>query len=207
MATTAASGIVFVSLALLNRAGATRDIDRVTVLWLRDYHTPWLDLIGSVDDVLLRVAPTFAVAVAIAVLLFWIGPRWEWIAPLFILVTAIIEFIAKHSFSRLITMNEILSAARELLGGHYQTAASFPSGHVARAFFLAAIGAYVLPRGLAIPIYCIAVLTFVARMYTEAHKLSDVVAGASLGIFVASAAVLLARYFELRTRKHSNPER
>lgn len=207
MATTAASGLAFVTLALLNRAGATRDIDRVTVLWLRDYHTPWLDLIGSVDDVLLRVTPTFAVAVAIAVLVFWIGPRWAWISPLFILVTGIIEFVAKHSFSRPITMGEILSAARELLGGQYHTAASFPSGHVARAFFLAAIGAYVLPRGVAILFYCVAALTLVARMYTEAHKLSDVVAGAALGIFVASGAVLLATYVDLRSRRDPHPER
>jgi membrane-associated phospholipid phosphatase len=208
MATTLASGVVFGILAFLNRVGATRDIDRATLLWLRDYRTQWLDLVGSLDEVLLRVTPTFAVAVAIAVALFWIGPRWAWISPLFILVTGIIEFIAKHSFSRPITMGEILAAARELLGGQYHTAASFPSGHVARAFFLATIGAYVLPRGVAISFYCVAAVTLVARMYTESHRLSDVVAGAALGIFVASSAVLLVSYLSLwRSRKDSLPER
>jgi membrane-associated phospholipid phosphatase len=207
MATTVASGAAYASLAILNRAGMTRDVDRATFFWLRDYHSTWLDVVGSVDDVLLRVAPTFAVAVALAVLLIRIGPRWVWIAPLFILVTGVIEFLTKHSLSRPITMSEILSAARELLGGHYHTAASFPSGHVARAFFLATIGAYALPRGLAILFYGVAVVTFVARMYTEAHKLSDVVAGAALGIFIASCALSVATFMDLRSRKSADPER
>jgi membrane-associated phospholipid phosphatase len=207
IATTVASGAAYVSLAILNRAGLTRDIDRATFFWLRDYHTAWLDLIGSLDDLLLRVTPTFAVAVALAVLLIRIGSRWAWIAPLFILATGVAEFLTKHSFSRPLTMSEILSAARELLGGHYQTAASFPSGHVARAFFLATIGAYLLPRGLAILFYCVAVGTLVARMYTEAHKLSDVVGGAALGIFIGSGAVLLASFLDIRSRRAAHPER
>lgn len=199
IATTVTSGAIYLSLAILNRAGLTRDIDRATFLWLQDYHTQWLDLIGSLDDVLLRVIPTFAVAVALAVLLIRIGPRWAWIAPLFILGTGVIEFLTKHSLSRPISVGEILSAARELLGGHYQTAASFPSGHVARAFFLATIGAYLPPRGLAIVFYCVAGTTLIARMYTEAHRLSDVVGGAALGIFVGSGAVLLARFLNVRS--------
>lgn len=207
IATTVASGAFYLSLAVFNRAGLTRDIDRATFLWLRDYHTQWLDLIGSVDDVLLRVIPTFAVGIALAVLLIRIGPRWAWIAPLFILGTGVIEFVTKHSFSRPITMSEILSAARELLGGHYQTAASFPSGHVARAFFLATIGAYLLPRGLAILFYCVAGTALIARMYTEAHRLSDVLAGAALGIFVGSFAIALTTFIDLRSRKPSGPER
>jgi membrane-associated phospholipid phosphatase len=104
-------------------------------------------------------------------------------------------------------MGEIFSAAQELLGGHYHTAASFPSGHVARAFFLATIGAYLLPRGVAFFFYLVGAVTLMARMYTESHRLSDVVAGAVLGIFIASSGVLLASHVDLRSRREPTPGR
>ena len=62
---------------------------------------------------------------------------------------------------------------------------SFPSGHAARAFLIATIATGLGPPGLAIALWIWAPLVGLARVAMGVHYLSDIVAGALLGILVA----------------------
>jgi len=62
---------------------------------------------------------------------------------------------------------------------------SFPSGHAARAFLIAAIAAGLGPAWLAIALWIWAPLVSLARVAMGVHYLSDIAAGAVLGIIVA----------------------
>lgn len=61
---------------------------------------------------------------------------------------------------------------------------SFPSGHAARSFLIAVVGAALAPPWLAVALWVWAPLVALARAAMGVHYLSDVVAGAVLGIVV-----------------------
>ena len=62
---------------------------------------------------------------------------------------------------------------------------SFPSGHAARSFFIAVVAAWFGPAGLAILLWLWAPLVALARVAMGVHYVSDIVAGAVLGVIVA----------------------
>ena len=62
---------------------------------------------------------------------------------------------------------------------------SFPSGHAARAFLIAVIASALAPAWLATLLWIWAPLVALARVAMGVHYLSDVVAGAVLGMVVA----------------------
>ncbi|MGE5641976.1 MAG: phosphatase PAP2 family protein [Byssovorax cruenta] len=62
---------------------------------------------------------------------------------------------------------------------------SFPSGHAARAFLIAAIASALAPAWLATLLWIWAPLVSVARVAMGVHYISDVIAGAALGVVVA----------------------
>jgi len=62
---------------------------------------------------------------------------------------------------------------------------SFPSGHAARAFLIAAVASALGPTWLAILLWIWAPLVAIARVAMGVHYMSDIVAGAILGVIVA----------------------
>ncbi len=62
---------------------------------------------------------------------------------------------------------------------------SFPSGHAARAFLIAAIASFLGPPWLALLLWGWAPLVSLARVAMGVHYISDVLAGAIVGIIVA----------------------
>ena len=62
---------------------------------------------------------------------------------------------------------------------------SFPSGHAARAFLIATIATSLGPTWLAAVLWIWAPLVAIARVAMGVHYLSDILAGAVLGIVVA----------------------
>jgi len=62
---------------------------------------------------------------------------------------------------------------------------SFPSGHAARSFLIATLGTLLGPGWLAVILWIWAPLVSLARVAMGVHYLSDVVAGAVVGIFAA----------------------
>ncbi len=66
---------------------------------------------------------------------------------------------------------------------------SFPSGHTAAAFAVAAVVAHHLGTKAAVPAYALAGLTAIARMEDRRHYLSDVLFGAAIGLTAGDVAV------------------
>ena len=62
---------------------------------------------------------------------------------------------------------------------------SFPSGHAARAFLIAVIATALAPAWLGILLWVWAPLVSVARVAMGVHYVSDIVAGAILGVVIA----------------------
>jgi membrane-associated phospholipid phosphatase len=62
---------------------------------------------------------------------------------------------------------------------------SFPSGHAARAFMIAVVASALVPTWLALLLWIWAPLVAVARVAMGVHYVSDIVAGAILGVVVA----------------------
>lgn len=184
-----ASGAVFVGVTLLYRAGAVREIDHQVAVRLSEVRAGWLDIVGNANDVLFRPTPSFVAAILLAIILWRFGPPWSWLAPLAIVVSALAEVVVKNGWSQILHPRALLEDIQVLFGFHLHAPSSFPSGHVTRALFLAVVILAFLPRKLSIPFGLLALSCVFARMYVEAHKLSDVVAGAALGTAVASAAV------------------
>jgi membrane-associated phospholipid phosphatase len=197
-------GAIFVAIALAHRAGLTQGLDHATNVLLGSIDNSTLDAIGQADDGLARVIPTFAVAGLMSFVLAWKGRRWAWIVPLFIAFTGIVEFLAKLGLGRGLHLAEILAAAREFIGFRYHTGASFPSGHVARTVFLATAALPHFSLWVALPLVSFAALTFAARLYTEAHSLSDVLGGAALGMGAAFAGLWLRAILSSRSASRSN---
>lgn len=69
---------------------------------------------------------------------------------------------------------------------------SFPSGHAARAFLIAAIASAFGPPWLAIALWVWAPLVSLARVAMGVHYLSDIVAGMLLGLFSAWVGLQLS---------------
>ena len=63
---------------------------------------------------------------------------------------------------------------------------SFPSGHAATAFAAAALVGALRPR-LRVPLYAVAALVALSRVYLGVHYWLDVIAGAALGIAIGLA--------------------
>jgi membrane-associated phospholipid phosphatase len=72
-------------------------------------------------------------------------------------------------------------------GALYRTADphSFPSGHAARAFLIAVISSFFGPPWLMVALWVWAPLVCLARVAMGVHYVSDVVAGAVIGVIVA----------------------
>ena len=69
---------------------------------------------------------------------------------------------------------------------------SFPSGHSATSFACAAVLASLAPR-LRVPLYALAVLIALSRLYNGDHFPLDVLAGAALGSIVAVVVLRVSR--------------
>jgi undecaprenyl-diphosphatase len=80
--------------------------------------------------------------------------------------------------------------------GGVPNSSSFPSGHAATAFAAATVVAILMPR-LRTPVLALAALVAFSRVYLGVHFLSDVLAGAVLGIvaglLVSAVGLRLAR--------------
>jgi undecaprenyl-diphosphatase len=71
---------------------------------------------------------------------------------------------------------------------HLPQTASFPSGHAATSFACAATLARFAPRrAVAVTLYVLAALIAFSRVYVGVHYPLDVIAGAVLGLLVATA--------------------
>lgn len=153
-----------------------------------------LDVIGSVIGLFgqaeVTVGLAFGLAVARARRLGVAG-----LVPLLILATIAIEAVLKMAVPHPAPPLDRARTVELIPFVHVSFAGSFPSGHVARAAFLAGI-----VRGVPFAVRAAAVLLMVAsRLYLGEHWLSDVLGGLALGLAVSA----LAAWLEARMLKRS----
>jgi undecaprenyl-diphosphatase len=119
----------------------------------------------------------------VGILFVWFVGNPFWKSQAFMLgasviVTAILVLVIKFSVKRRRPEGE--------WGGIYRSTDphSFPSGHAARSFMLAAMAVCLGPGWFAVILAVWAPLVGLARVAMGVHFISDVIAGALLGIFM-----------------------
>lgn len=154
----------------------------------------------------MRVAEKPGPLRSIAVFLAHSGDSWFWWAALFLLWLFgnpdwkewyVVEFVGIGLLAVVVMGIKFLVRRKRPegeWGGIYRNTDphSFPSGHAARAFFIAVIGSALGPEWLGIVLWIWAPLVALARVAMGVHYLSDVIAGTILGIL--SALIFLQVY-------------
>jgi membrane-associated phospholipid phosphatase len=100
-----------------------------------------------------------------------------WLGALAFMSAGLVEYALKHLVGR-----PRPAAAGPFLGPELD---SFPSGHATSVFAVATVLGSFYPR-LRWPLYTLAAAIALGRVYLARHYLSDIVAGALLGLVVAS---------------------
>jgi membrane-associated phospholipid phosphatase len=150
---------------------------------------PWLNLLASVIGILGQAEVTAGIALGLAV------ARWRrrtpvpW-TPLLIGLVVLIEIVLKTVVPQAPPPHELSRTVELVPFAHVDFAGAFPSGHVARAAFLAGIAR--LPTWVAV---CAVALMMATRVYVAAHWPSDVLGGLLLGVLVAQLAAVAERRF------------
>lgn len=147
----------------------------------------------------MRVAEKPGALRSIAVFFAHSGDSWFWAIALIAMWAggdsfwkkwAVVQFVSICVLIVLVMSTKFLVRRRRPegeWGGIYRNTDphSFPSGHAARAFLIAVIGMALGPLWLGIVLSVWAPLVALARVAMGVHYVSDVVAGAVLGIIVA----------------------
>ena len=168
-------------------------VDRSVAEWV--HRTTPLDKTHRATRMLIfavRMPGDIRFSVAIAIVLVMFHPKkWGGAAALLLSAVAsginwLIKWIAgRQRPIRVIDPFAFHHFPRGLSGLFHESGLSFPSGDAAHAFAAAASLAILYPKGRLI-FYFIAVLVAVERVLENAHYVSDVVAGAGLGIVLGT---------------------
>ena len=153
---------------------------------------PWLDLLSSAVSLLGQAEVTAGVAFGLVV------ARWRRgldtaTVPLLLAVVTAVEVALKLTVPQAPPPEELSRSVALVPFVHVPFAGAFPSGHVARIAFLAAVAR--VPAWLAVGAVA---LMMVTRVYLADHWPSDVLGGLLLGLLVAQGAAVAER----RLRRH-----
>ena len=175
----AISLIVFslLALSLLWSTGQRLDAWVFLVINLRGPRPKWLDLaMLAITQLGNGVTP-----VIIAFVLYQGGDRR--LAYILLLGTLTLWLFVELIKAIIRRTRPFMRLAQTRIVGWRAVGRSFPSGHTSQSFFLASfmVQHFHLPFWLAFPMYAIAMLVGVTRMYVGAHYPRDVLAGAVLG--------------------------
>ena len=178
---------------LLLLFGAALVTDHVVAAWALRCRVPVLDLVVGILNPIGSGITLLIACAALAVLARRLRrlrlQDAAWLAALAFVSAGAVEFTLKHLVGR--PRPDAAMATAGLLGPSFAADIdSFPSGHATSVFAVAAVFATYYPR-LRWPLYGLAAAIALGRVYLERHYLSDIIAGAALGLTVA---VRLYRY-------------
>jgi len=155
----------------------------------RSWKMPPLDLfIGVVNPIGYGVT-----LLVVCLALYGLGWRVErprlheaaWFASWTFVIAGLIEFALKHLVGRPRPDNGAVMSMLPIGPSLTPGFDSFPSGHATSVFAVACAFAYFYPR-LRWPLYLLALSISLGRLYLDRHYVSDVLAGALIGIIVTT---------------------
>ena len=164
-------------------------LDRRVEAWIVAHRTGWLDWLSIL---LSRIGTIGAVWIVIAVVIATVQRR-----PSLLVAVVVADWAADLLAS---LGKAVIPRHRPFVHqlGPPATTHSFPSGHSATSFACATVLATFQPR-LRVPLFVLATLIALSRLYNGDHFPLDVLAGALLG--VATALLLLAGARRARRRR------
>lgn len=188
--------------------GTLMAIDHDIAAWLQAHTSPvWTEFMRGVSA--LHGPRHILAATLVVVLLLWWRRRLLDMAIVLVVVLggATLNHVLKHSVQR--------ARPNAVDGWAGSTDFSFPSGHVANSTLLyGVVAALLIARtksrlgrlaiGLAAAVLVLAVA--VSRMVLGAHYLSDVVAGALVGLFWLALCLLARRRWRRARRMRQGPD-
>lgn len=169
------------------------DIDTLSIIFLQQFRNPVFDF----SSILFNILFSFPIVLG-ATLAFYLAYKKKSTFMIFFasFFTFVITYVIKEIVAR---PRPGLEISTLVLGasGH-----SFPSAHAAIAFTLAVLLSRYYPK-YKIAFYTIAVLTALSRIYSGSHYLTDVIAGAVLGVMVGCLFLFKEnQVFDLEAKIH-----
>ena len=156
---------------------------------MQSVKSPLLDLFASAVGLFGQAEVTAGLALGLAVARLRRRQRDAWV-PLVLAAVLATEVVLKMAVIQPMPPEELSRTVDLIPFAHVALAGSFPSGHVARAAFLAGVAR--VPAWLAVSLVA---LMMVTRVYLAEHWPSDVLGGLLLGVLVAQVAVVAERRF------------
>ncbi len=188
-------------------------LDEPLLEWLAAHRTPGLSSFMTVVTTLFGpvVLPLVVAGVA---LLWWRVSRSWWHPALLVAAMALssaLTLVLKAAVGRSRPLADLMAIPG------YETSGSFPSGHTIGAATLVLVGGYLLWhedadaswRLTAWTVLSFAIVGTVAlsRLYLGYHFLTDVLAGACVGVAVLGVVVGIERWRDLALERRDPPER
>jgi membrane-associated phospholipid phosphatase len=193
---------------LVVSSDAITSFDQRVAEWFVDRRTPALDTVSLIGSYL---AETIVKIVATAVLAIGMWLAWKrWREPLLMVLPLILEATA------FITITFLVGRSRpdvERLDSS-PVGSSFPSGHVAAAAAYGALAIIVfwhtrskwIRLATLLLIVAIPVIVGASRMYRGMHFLSDVIAGAALGVLSVALGWFIVHRMSRRSEAQSEAQ-
>jgi undecaprenyl-diphosphatase len=174
----------FAVVAVLVGTGATDGIDRWASRLSDRIASYPLDVAASAFNVLGQIETTGLVALVLA-FVWWRRDGVRGLVPLLLFAGIAAEVVLKHVVPHAGPPPGLCRTITWLPGLHGSSPYSFPSGHMLRVTFLAAL---VADRWI---FWVVAAVMAVTRIYLNEHWLSDVLGGFLLGASLAGLAASL----------------
>jgi len=174
---------------VLVAVGALRELDRAAVDLVQSVRAPWLDLFASAVGVFGQAEVAGGITLGLAAARLRRRQRDAWV-PLLLAGVLAVEFVLKTTVAQPLPPKELSRSVELIPFAHVAFAGAFPSGHVARAAFLAGVAR--VPAWVAVSLVA---LMMVTRVYLAEHWPSDVLGGLLLGVLVAQVATVAERRF------------
>ena len=175
-------------------------VDQPVSEWVAAHRDLWLT---ETMKVLTHLGDASSLAVAVAILSAWVGWRTRSWLPAVLAVSGLVG-VAMVMVAAKVTVGRTRPSS--LIAVIVEDGFSFPSGHSTGSFAVAVLGAWMIGRWVlhtwavqvavwAIAVGAAAVVGF-SRIYLGVHYISDVVAGAFLGIGWAVGVILVGAWWE-----------